>query len=185
VSAIPSPVGAPAVRRSRRGVRGLRLGGAGLLIFTLPFLGLLAYVVLGAIGDYRRSIQFDDFWGHGASIEQAFSARLHAAANLPTALMEEHGFNPEHSDPAMVRLLIPGAEWERLHGDPQAGWGEWFEAELEDGSALTRAKVRKRGDNSIHWSTPKKSFTLRTQLDATFNGYRTVALVSVCSSGCR
>ena len=180
MSAIPSPVSLPGKAApffgSLRGPRRARLGFTGLLVFTLPLVALLFFTVFSAIGDYRRTIQFDDFWGHAANIEKSFTARLRAAVNLPGALMVEHGFDPEHADPTMVRLLIPGNEWEQIFADPQAGWGEWFEAELENGTSLSKAKVRKRGDNSIHWSTPKKSFTLRTQLDATFNGYRTLAL---------
>jgi parallel beta-helix repeat protein len=146
------------------------------LIFTLPILGLLFYLILAAAGHYRQRIQFDDFWGAAATMEEAFTSRLRSAVGVPAALLQEQRFDPERPDPGQVRLIIPRGEWDRLHEDPLAHWGEWFDAELRQGAVLSKAKVRKRGDNSVHWTTPKRSFTLRTELETTFNGFRTVAL---------
>lgn len=173
---LPSPAETP-LRRSRRRVwAGLRVRPATLLVFTLPVAGLLVYLCLAAVADYRRRIQFDDFWGAAATIEDAFAARVRSAVHLPSALLQEQRFDPERPDPAQLRLIIAGGEWDRLHDDPLAHWSEWFDAELRQGAVLSKAKVRKRGDNSVHWTTPKRSFTLRTELEETFNGHRTLAL---------
>ena len=172
----PSHAETPTRRSRRRAMAGLRVRPAALLIFTLPIVGLVLYLLLAAVGDYRRRIQFDDFWGAEATMEGAFTARLRSAVRLPAALLEEQRFDPERPDPGQVRLIIPGGEWDRLHDDPLAHWGEWFDAELRQGAVLSKARVRKRGDNSVHWTSPKRSFTLRTELEETLNGHRTLAL---------
>ena len=176
VPSAPSHAGAPARRGGRRVLAGFRVRTASLLIFTLPVLGLLLYLFLAAVGHYRQRIQFDDFWGAAATMEEAFASRLRAAVRVPAALLQEQRFDPEQPDPGQVRLIIPGGEWDRLHDDPLAHWGEWFDAELRQGAVLSKAKVRKRGDNSVHWTSPKRSFTLRTEVEQTFNGHRTLAL---------
>jgi parallel beta-helix repeat protein len=176
VPTTPSQARVPTRRGLRRALAAIRIRPATLLIFTLPILGLLLYLFLAAVGDYRRRIQFDDYWGAAATMDQLFASRLRAAARVPAALLQEQRFDPERPDPGQIRLVIPGGEWDRLHDDPLAHWGEWFDAELRQGAVLSKAKVRKRGDNSVHWTTPKRSFTLRTELEETFNGHRTLAL---------
>ena len=176
VPSAPSQAAAPARRGRGRALRGFRVRTATLLIFTLPILGLLLYIFLAAVGHYRQRIQFDDFWGAAATLKEAFASRLRSAVGVPAALLQEQRFDPEQPDPGQVRLIIPGGEWDRLHDDPLAHWGEWFDAELRQGAVLSRARVRKRGDNSVHWTSPKRSFTLRTELEETLNGHRTLAL---------
>jgi len=176
VPSAPSHTGAPARRGRRRALAGFRVRTATLLIFTLPILGVLFYIFLAAVGHYHQRIQFDDFWGAAATMQEAFASRLHSAVGVPAALLQEQRFDPEQPDPGQVRLIIPGGEWDRLHDDPLGHWGEWFDAELRHGAVLSKAKVRKRGDNSVHWTSPKRSFTLRTELEETLNGHRTLAL---------
>ncbi|HEY9518276.1 MAG TPA: CotH kinase family protein, partial [Gemmatimonadales bacterium] len=176
VPTAPSQAGVPTRRGLRRSLAAFRVRPATLLIFTLPILGLLLYLFAAAVGDYRRRIQFDDYWGAAATMDQLFASRLRAAVGVPAAMLQEQRFDPERPDPGQLRLIIPGGEWDRLHDDPLAHWGEWFDAELRQGAVLSKAKVRKRGDNSVHWTTPKRSFTLRTELEETFNGHRTLAL---------
>ncbi|MDH3444200.1 MAG: right-handed parallel beta-helix repeat-containing protein [Deltaproteobacteria bacterium] len=53
--------------------------------------------------------------------------------------------------------------------------GQWSDATLLRGNTINRIKLRSRGDNSVHWMTEKKSFTLRTARSSMFKGHRRLA----------
>ncbi|HXE57635.1 MAG TPA: right-handed parallel beta-helix repeat-containing protein [Gemmatimonadales bacterium] len=142
------------------------------IVLSLPLLVLAAYPVLAALGDYRRALQFDDYWSNGRSAVRAFADRVRALRRLPAALEIEHRLDPETPVGGVVRLNVPQDAWRRVFDDPLAGWGTWIEGELVNGSDIMQVRVRKRGDNSVHWTTGKKTFTLRTPKERFFRGYR-------------
>jgi parallel beta-helix repeat protein len=153
---------------------GLRMRDA-VLLSLLP----LAAVVLlfgGAAYDYARARQFDDWWSVQQSVAGAFSDRIHALLRLPVALALRHRFDPEAGDAGIIRLTVEGRTWDGMQGDPLAMWGEWVDGRLDYGATTIPVRLRKRGDNSIHWLTDKRSMTVRTPRDDFYKRFRSFGL---------
>ncbi|MFQ5745762.1 MAG: CotH kinase family protein [Gemmatimonadota bacterium] len=156
-------------RRRRR----VRLRDVVLLSLPLDF--LLGLLLAGSVLDYVRARQFDDWWSRGFSVPELFADRIWAAATLPRALSLERRTDPEGADPGIVRLRVTGEGWQGLTGDALARWSEWTDAVLLEPGDARAVELRKRGDTSVHWLTPKKSFTLKTSRTGLFKGYRRLA----------
>jgi len=153
---------------------GLRMRDA-VLLSLLP----LAAVVLlfgGAAHDYARARQFDDWWSVQQSVAGAFSNRIHALLRLPAALALRHRFDPEAGNAGIIRLTVEGRTWDAMQGDPLAMWGEWADGRLDYGATSIPVRLRKRGDNSIHWLTDKRSMTVRTPRDDFYKRFRSFGL---------
>ncbi|MDH4350577.1 MAG: CotH kinase family protein, partial [Gemmatimonadota bacterium] len=165
--------------RPREGViarawAGLRLWDA----FLLSLLPVTLVVVLfgSAVYDYARARQFDDWWSIRQSVTASFSARIHALRRLPATLALRHQFNPDGGGYDVIRLTVDGRTWDAMQGDPLAMWGEWVDGQLDYGSTTVPVRLRKRGDNSIHWLTDKRSLTVRTPRDEFFKRFRSFGL---------
>lgn len=157
-----------------RPLRSLRLFDA-VCLTTVPLL-LAGYLVWSAAAAFRRDIQFDDWWSARSSVESRFDARVRAFRNLPRLLRVERRLDAGRKDAGIVRLSLPSDTWTRMWTDPQLGWGVWTDAELTlDGGTLP-VKLRKRGDNSVHWSTDKHTITVRTPREEFFKRYRAFGL---------
>ena len=144
----------------------------------LTILPLAAIVLLfgSSVFDYARVRQFDDWWSRWQTVSLFFSARVHALVTLPATLSLRHRFEPEGGEAAVLRLTVEGREWDAMQTDPLRMWGEWVDARLEYGSTSIEAGIRKRGDNSLHWLTDKRSLTVRTPRDEFYKRFRSFGL---------
>ncbi len=158
----------------RRRLRELRLIDA-LMLSAVPLLVALYLVVEAALA-YRRDIQFDDWWSARASVLSEFNARVQAFRNLPAELRLARRLDAGRRDAGVIRLSIPTDAWTRLWTDPQLYWGQWQEATLVQDGGVLPAKLRKRGDNSVHWSTEKHTMTVRTPREEFYKRYRAFGL---------
>ena len=52
-----------------------RLSLRDAVVFTIPLLGLLAFVILASVGDYRTTQRFDDWWSAQVRLRDIFAAR--------------------------------------------------------------------------------------------------------------
>lgn len=160
----------------RPGRRSLRLKDV-IVFGSLPVL-LIGYLLTGAVIDYYHARQYDDWWSRGRVAKQFLQARLAIAVGMPRAVSLERGFDPESPDPGLVRLRVPRETWDAVLEDPLAGWGVWVDGQLIRADDAYRVELRKRGDTSVHWTTPKKSFTLKTRRDDLFKGFRRVGFTA-------
>jgi len=168
--------GLPAAIRSwpRRLWCALRFRDA-VVLTSIPLLA--AALLLGdAAWRYTRIHQFDDWWSRSQSLAGALSHRLRSLLALPRATWLRQRFDPAARDPGIIRLLIPGNAWDSLQGDPLALWGDWVEGTLDYGGTTLPVRIRKRGDNSIHWLTDKRTLTIRTPRDQFYKRFRTFGL---------
>jgi hypothetical protein len=176
-----SPVDAlrPTAARTRAGWvarrwRALRFRDA-LLVTALPLTAVFL-LFADAASRYARAIQFEDWWSARASVPGFFAERVRELAGLPGRLALRQGFSPEMADAGIIRLEVPRRSWDSLQGDPLALWGEWIDGTLRYAGAPIPVRLRKRGDNSIHWVTDKRSLTVRTPRDDFYKGFRNFAL---------
>ena len=111
-------------------------------------------------------------WRHADNL---FVRRVKVALNGPRAATISQRLDVEAPDAAVVRLDIPKDQWAALQRDKQNTWGVWLDVGLVRGDVPEPVRIRRRGDTSVHWTTEKMSFTLRTPGSAPFRGYRNLA----------
>jgi len=158
-----------------RGFRRLRLLDA--LVLTAPFVAVLGYLLGASLLDLHRSLQFDDYWSHGVGLESRFAARAGSLRGFLPGLRAAQQIELEGADPGVIRLSLDPALLDAAYRDPQLGWGLWMSGDLvETGNRLLPVNVRKRGDNSVHWLTEKKTLTLRTTREDFFKQFRSFGL---------
>lgn len=147
-----------------------------VVVLTSPL--VLALVVAGgsALVDYLRARQFDDWWSRTVTLEDAFAARAYAALRAPAAMTVRQRLDPAADDPVAIRIRVPSEAWEREVANPFLDDNPWVEAAVVRAGGSQDADVRKRGDTSVHWTTPKTSFTLRTSKGERIRGFREIAL---------
>jgi parallel beta-helix repeat protein len=153
--------------------RRLRFGDI-VLLSLLPLLAA-AYLLLSAAGEHRQARQFDDWWSRSRTVPLTFASRLGWMKRFPEALLVDRRFDTETDDPAVLHLLVPRSEWDDVMADPATGFGQWVEGLVDDAGRLDQVRVRKRGDTSVHWTTPKVSFTVRTRKSSLYRGHRAMA----------
>lgn len=150
--------------------RRLRFGDV-VILTGLPIIAG-AYLLAGAVSDYARARLFDDWWSRSRSVASAFSARVRAALHTLEAIAVERTLTPDAPDAGTLSLFVDEDQWDAITAQPLAGFDTWVDAVIDRGASLEPARLRKRGDNSIHWTTPKTTFTLRTPRSGLFKGYR-------------
>jgi hypothetical protein len=143
---------------------------------SAPLLFALGYAVVVALVDYRTALQFDDWWSQEQRLERFLTGRLRTAALLPKAVSLRNRMDPEADDAHVMRLRVSRDEWEGEVADPFVSDPVWIDATLIRNGSLSDVRVRRRGDTSVHWTTPKVSFTLRTPKEAHVRGFRDLAL---------
>jgi hypothetical protein len=143
------------------------------VILSLPVLVALSYAVVAALLDYRDIRQFDDWWSNGARFGRQLSARLGAAASLPSVTALRDRLDPGREDPYAIRVMADREEWDRQSDVTERGW---IDARVIREGGSQRVDVRRRGDTSVHWTTPKMSFTLRAPRGVEIRGFRELAL---------
>ncbi len=148
-----------------------------LLLTCLPLLAL-AFVLGGAVRDYLRARVYDDWWSRSQSVAGLYSARVHAIASLPKSLRLRDSFSPDARDAAIIRFDVPAERWDSLEVEPDGVWAPWLDGALHYGGTTLPIRLRKRGDNSVHWLTEKRSLSVRTPRDDFYKQYRSFALSS-------
>ncbi|MGH7541584.1 MAG: CotH kinase family protein, partial [Gemmatimonadota bacterium] len=146
-------------------------------ILTSPLLLGLLYAAGAAVLDFRTAYQFDDWWSHRQTFESLFEGRLLAAERLPGAMSARLAMDAEAHDPQVIRVSVPADEWETQVADPFLGDPGWIAATVVREGRLQDAEVRRRGDTSVHWTTPKVSFTLQVPRGEHVRGFRELALI--------
>ena len=156
---------------------GRRLTLRDAVLLTAPLLFVIAYLAIAAMLDFRRAVQFDDYFGESVSVDQQFVARARALhALLPELNLKRH-IALEGNDPDRIRLQVSQALLDNAYRDPQLNWAEWMEGDLvEAGGRLLPVHVHKRGDNSVHWLTEKKTLTVRSRREEFYQRYRSFGL---------
>ncbi len=145
------------------------------LVVTLPIMALALWLFFGAVSDYDRIRQFDDWWSRATSVRKFGYYRLRSAWRSLAMNELAKGFSPEREDAPRLRILVERDEFARIDRDAAAHFGEWVDVELLDAGNRTKARLRLRGDGSAHWTSEKKSFTLRTEKDELYKGFRSLA----------
>lgn len=146
-----------------------------VLFFTLPPIALGTALFLSSVADYRRARQYDDWWSAQTSVRKFGFNRLRTALDTYALTKIESRMDPERDDVPLLRLYVDRREFDRIDGDVGGTWGEWVEVQIDDHGELVDAEVRFRGDGSAHWTTEKKSFTLKTKSGSLYKGFRTMA----------
>ncbi|MCC6927918.1 MAG: right-handed parallel beta-helix repeat-containing protein [Gemmatimonadaceae bacterium] len=174
--------GAPAAAVTERGRpnvlqrlwAGLRFRDA-LLVSMLP-LAALTFLYGAAARDYAHAREYDDYFSKARSIQSLFSARVDGVRSLPRGLQLRESLSPEDTAPGIVQLSLPAVRWDSMEIDRENEWGAWLDADLKYGKSAIKVRVRKRGDNSVHWLTEKRSMTVRTPRDDFFKRFRQFGL---------
>ncbi len=142
------------------------------LVFSMPLWLVLLFLVAAPMARYLDARVFSDWWTRSESLARLADAQLHTLARLPEALSLSLRLDAEHPDPRWIRLHVDRDVWNEWQSEPLALHGDWVEATLLEGPRLHEVKLRKRGDTSVHWLTPKKSFTLKTGRGDLVRGHR-------------
>ena len=146
-----------------------------VLLSSLPL--FVATLLIGdGINRYVQSIQFDDWWTARASVRGYVGSRARTIATLPTRVRLRQSFDPNAPDSGILRISVPRRRWDLIQADPLSGWDEWVDAVVSYGDTSLDARLRKRGDNSLHWLTEKRSLTVRTSRNELYKGYREFGL---------
>ncbi|MFQ5690913.1 MAG: CotH kinase family protein, partial [Gemmatimonadota bacterium] len=146
------------------------------VMFTIPVLLPLLYVGATAWIEFRNVRHYDDWWSARTHLRRLFDAQLHMGLRLPRAMALRQRLDPESADPGVLRLRVDRRTWNRVIEDPLSGWGVWVDGAVVQGNDMRPVRLRKRGDTSVHWTTVKKSFTLKTPKSSLFRGSRQVAV---------
>ena len=175
ISSVPVVSTSPrAESRLRRLWSGLRFRDA----FLISLIPLVAIVLLfgAALNDYLRARDFDDWFSREQTLPYLFSARARAIAMLPRSLHLRDSFSADARDAGIIRLEVPGQRWDSLEFEPPGVWAPWLNGQLRYGTTTMKVRLRKRGDNSVHWLTDKRSLTIRTPRDNFYKSYRAFGL---------
>ena len=158
-------------------LRSLRLQD--VLVLGLFPATVVVWLVASAAFRYDRLTQFDDPSVLPVNLRSEFSAGLRSLLRLPRRLTTGGRLTP-NDGPAgpSLSLEVERRPWAILHGDPQEGWDGWVDAVLHGKDQDLPVKLRKRGDNSVHWVSVKRSLTVRTPTNNLFKGLRQFALSS-------
>lgn len=157
------------------GVRRLRWKNFRLwdaFVLSLPIWLVLTFLVATPVLRYLDARSFEDWWTRTESLERLADARIATLVNLPEALALRLRLDADEPDPRWLRLHVDRDVWNDWQGAPLALAGEWIPANIVRGRELQPVKLRKRGDTSVHWLTPKKSFTLKTPKSRLYKNHR-------------
>lgn len=145
------------------------------LASLIPLVGL-GLLFAASLDDYLSSRDFDDWYSREQSLPLAFSARAKAIVMLPKSLHLRDAFAADARDAGIIRLEVPGQRWDSLEFEPPGVWAPWLNGQLRYGTTTMKVRFRKRGDNSVHWLTDKRSITVRTPKDEFYKSFRAFGL---------
>ena len=159
-------------RHQLRPVRPWRLGMRDLTMLATALLLVCLYNVGASFVDFTRTRQYSDWWSARSHIDKFIRGRFQAALDLPATMSLKRRLDPSRPDSGIIRMRLPKGTWELWQKDTPGTNAQWFDATIVRGSDLLRAKIRKRGDTSVHWMTEKKSFTLKSPRSSFIMGHR-------------
>ena len=139
---------------------------------TLPLVAIAVFVFGAACLDYQRISQYDDWWSNATSVRKFGWYRVRAALRQPRASVLRAEIAPEDPERATVRLRVDRAEFDELSSDVAGSWGQWIDATISTPSRELAAELRFRGDGSAHWTSEKKSLSIKTGKDELYRGFR-------------
>jgi hypothetical protein len=160
---------------ARPSSRWRRLTLRDVLFLTVPPFALAMWLFGSAVLDYHRVRQFEDWWADATSVRKYGWYRIRAALRAPRMTALDSRMSAEREDVSQLRLIVDRNDWDRIDGDVGAHWGEWIDVQVLDQGDWHDAELRFRGDGSAHWSTEKKSFTLKSKRGDLYKGFRTMA----------
>jgi hypothetical protein len=146
-----------------------------VLFLTLPPFALVLWLFGASVLDYHRIRQFDDWWSNATSVRKFGWYRLRSLARAPRMATLRNRLAPEREDWPSLRLAVEGRDWKRIDSDVGAHWGEWIDVTVVEPGGLHDAELRFRGDGSAHWTSEKKSFTLKSKRGELVRGFGTLA----------
>jgi len=146
-----------------------------VLFLTLPPLLFGTWLFLASVRDYWNARQYDDWWSSQTSVRKFGWNRVRTALDAPALAKLEAGMDPERDDVPLLRLYVDRHEFDRIDANVGEHWGGWVDVQIDDHGDLVDAELRFRGDGSAHWTTEKKSFTLKTKSGSLYKGFRTMA----------
>jgi hypothetical protein len=146
-----------------------------VMVTSVPLLAIVLLIGDGIVRSFQYA-DFDDWWTEGVNVRTLVRARASAITTLPSRVALRQNFTPGAADPGIIRLEIPQQNWQAMHRDSQAMWDEWVDGVLSYGGTSLEVRLRKRGDNSIHWLTDKRSVTVRTTRAEFYKKYREFSL---------
>jgi len=146
-----------------------------VLFLTLPPLLLGTWLFLASVRDYWNARRYEDWWSAQTSVRKFGWQRLRTALDTPSLAKLEAALSPERDDVPLLRLYVDRHDFDRIDANVGERWGEWVDVQIDDHGELIDAKLRFRGDGSAHWTTEKKSFTLKTKSGSLYKGFRTLA----------
>ncbi len=146
------------------------------LVLSSPLVLGLLLAGVAAVGDYTEARQFDDWWSRAVTLPKAFAGQVLAAARTPRAMTVRQRLDAAADDGVALRLRVSSAEWDAYVANAFASDNPWVDAEIVREGGAVDVRVRRRGDTSVHWTTPKTSFTLRAAKGERIRGFRDLAL---------
>ena len=146
-----------------------------VLLTSVPLLTVGLLIGDGIVSALRYS-EFDDYWTEKATVGYFLNQRAKSIISLPGRVALRQGFDPDASDPGIIRINVPRRRWDEMRANSQSIWNVWVDAQLTYGATSLDVRLRKRGDNSLHWLTDKHSLTVRTSRDEFYKTYREFGL---------
>jgi hypothetical protein len=148
-----------------------------VLVFTLPPLLFVLYLFGTACLDSHRVSQYDDWWSsEHVGVGHMLRMRLKLAGNAFVAGARRNRLSAEDETLEAIRLQLDRGKWSAMTSDVAEHWGEWTDALLDDDGELREVGVRLRGDATAHWTTPKKSLSIRMKRGELYGGLRRLNL---------
>lgn len=147
----------------------------GVVAVSILPLVLVLFVYLSAIASTHHVRQFDDWWSRRQNVEGFVHHQFLGWQRFLRAVSLERRMNPELPDAGIVRLDLPRSEWDGIGTDPQSAFGVDIDGSILRDGAFLPVELRVRGDTSVHWTTEKISFTLKTPRNRLYRGHRRLA----------
>jgi hypothetical protein len=135
-------------------------------------MALALYVFVSACLDYHRMRQYDDWWSRTSSVGKYTRLRLRSAADTLAATQLRDRIVGDYDPRDAVQLRVENSAWQHIRRDVGGTWGEWIDATIVEGNDFHPVEIRLRGDNSVHWTSEKKSLSVKTPRDQLYKGYR-------------
>jgi hypothetical protein len=146
-----------------------------VLFLTLPPMALATWLFVASVNDYSNARQYDDWWSAQTSVRKFGWNRIRTALDTVALTEIESRMDPERDDVPQLRVYVDRHDFDRIDSDVGGTWGEWVDVQVDDHGDRIDAELRFRGDGSAHWTTEKKSFTLKTKSGSLYKGFRGMA----------
>ena len=149
-------------------------------LVTLPVCAFFAIWLTNTAHIYREfGLRYDatpmkiGLWETGHDEFRALLRRMRLAAQPNGGRGDQHA-----DDLRTISLYVKEKRLTKLNRDlPYSGF-DYVKAGIWDGTRVRDVRVRYRGDFARHWAFPKKSWRVKTDTDALFEGMRAFNLIA-------